>query len=112
VNSDVIDDSFEESVGTASVSRGKGRTFTNGEMNSYDSVLSRLVTSVDALQARVFGTHDPLPPPTSVTAPAQFAPMSCAPTAPVAHVPTLAQMRQDPSMCSQANGLVNFSGQD
>jgi hypothetical protein len=105
-NSDVSNDSFEESVGAASVTRGKGRT-KNGEMNSYDSVLSRLVTSVDALQARVFGTHESLPQPNSVTAPVQFATTTYAPTAPVTHGPTLAQMRQDPSMCSQANGLVD-----
>jgi hypothetical protein len=79
----------------------------------YDSVLSRLITSVDALQARVFGSEQfsgPYPPidrpPVQAASNHDLQRPLSQHSASAPHVPTLNQLRQDCSMSAQANQLV------
>jgi hypothetical protein len=85
-----------------------GAVQVNGEMHSYDSVLSRLVTSVEALQARVFGSDEAAcpPPPVSTTVIEPPRPQVSGHASAINHISTLNQLRQDPTMMAQANSMV------
>jgi hypothetical protein len=111
MDSDDSNDGMDQdtAAGGARLRQAGGQAKVYGEMHSYDSyVLSRLVTSVEALQARVFGSDDATCPPLPVNAIASepSRPQGTGQASTVSHIPTLNQLRQDPTMMAQANSMV------